>query len=162
MKMSILTAASVAVACLFIRVSSATAVPNSLLAPFPRPDADQTRHVIHVPPRSDEPLYQVEIQVGKTLTVDCNHYAFGGELTEHHVPNWGYDYFVYSREHPLVSTEMACPPDSERTLFIQAVDANRMLRYNSRMPIVLYTPRDMEVKYQLWHVETTPTAAVQQ
>lgn len=162
MKTSIFAASGIISAAMLMWCQTASAMTNSVLAPFPQPDADQVRHVIQVPPRADEALYQIEIQIGKTLTVDCNHYAFGGELTEHHVPGWGYDYFVYGREHPLVSTEKACLPDSERTLFVQAVDANRMLRYNSRMPVVIYTPRDMDVKYQLWHAEAAPLAAAHQ
>lgn len=137
----------------------ASGATNAILAPFPLPDAGQVRHVIQVPARSDEPRIQVEIQVGKTLTIDCNHYAFGGELVEHHVPGWGYDYFAYGKEHPLVSTEKACPPDSERSAFVQAVDANRMLRYNSRMPIVIYTPADIEVRYLLWRADAEPLQA---
>lgn len=132
---------------------------TATLSPFPLPDAGQVRHVIQLPARADEPRIQVEIQVGKTLTIDCNHYAFGGELIEHHVPGWGYDYFSYGKEHPLVSTEKGCPPDSERSAFVQAVDANRMLRYNSKMPIVIYTPADIEVRYLLWHSDAEPLQA---
>lgn len=151
--------ASITASLLMFGAVMANGATRATLAPFPQPDASQVRHVIQLPARADEQRIQVEIQVGKPLTIDCNHYAFGGELVERHVPGWGYDYFVYGKEHPLVSTEKACPPDSERSAFVQAVDANRMLRYNSRMPIVIYTPSDIEVRYLLWHAETEPSQA---
>ena len=153
------TLANAATALLMLGPTMASAAPNAALAPFPQPEPGQIRHVIQLPARAEEPRFQVEIQVGKTLTIDCNHYAFGGELVERHVPGWGYDYFVYGKEHPLVSTEKACPPDSERSAFVQAVDANRMLRYNSRMPIVIYTPADIEVRYMLWRADADPMPA---
>lgn len=157
MKMSSL--ANAAVSLLVFGSALATGAPNASLAPFPQPEPGQVRHVIQLPARPEEARLQVEIQVGKTLTIDCNHYAFGGELIERHVPGWGYDYFVYGKEHPLVSTEKACLPDSERSAFVQAVDANRMLRYNSRLPIVIYTPADIDVRYLLWHADAEPIPA---
>lgn len=160
MKKSILAATTALLLALNVEVSSGAA--TSALAPFPQPEPGQVRHVILLPAQADETRIQVEIQIGKVLTIDCNHYGFGGELIEHQVPGWGYDYFVYGKEHPLVSTEKACPPDSERTAFVQAVDANRMMRYNSQLPIVIYTPADMKVRYLLWHAESVPSEAVRQ
>ena len=154
--------ATITVSLLTLNAGVANGAATSALSPFPQPETGQVRHVILLPARADETRTQIEIQIGKTLTIDCNHYAFGGELIEHQVPGWGYDYFVYGKEHPLVSTEKACPPDSERTAFVQAVDANRMLRYNSQLPIVIYTPADMKVRYLLWHAESEPSEAVRQ
>ena len=161
MKMFTFASAAAAALLALMPIMASSAVNNAALAPFPQPESGQVRHVIQLPPRAEEQRFQVEIQVGKTLTIDCNHYAFGGELVEHHVPGWGYDFFMYGKEHPLVSTEKACPPDSERSAFVQAVDANRMLRYNSRMPIVIYTPSDMEVRYLLWRTDAEPILAEQ-
>lgn len=158
MKKSILAATAIS-SLLILEPALASETSNAALAPFPPPATGQARHVIQLPARADESRIQVEIQLGKTLTIDCNHYAFGGELVEHHVPGWGYDYFIYGKEHPLVSTEKACPPDSDRSAFVQAVDANRMLRYNSRMPIVIYTPSDIDVRYLLWYAEADPSQA---
>ena len=159
MKMFTYASAATAALLALMPVMANSAVRTAALAPFPQPESGQARNVILLPPRAEEQRLQVEVQVGKTLTIDCNHYAFGGELAEHHVPGWGYDFFVYGKEHPLVATEKACPPDSERRAFVQAVDANRMLRYNSRIPIVIYTPADMEVRYFLWRTDAEPILA---
>lgn len=120
------------------------------LVPFPQPSESQVRYVIQLPPEAHEQHLQVEVQVGKVLDIDCNHYAFGGELSEHHLPGWGYDYFVFSDAHPLMSTEKACTSSGTHPAFVQAADANRLLRYNSQLPMVIYTPKDMEVRYVLW------------
>lgn len=119
-------------------------------APFLEPSLSQARYVIQLPSEAHEQHLQVEVQIGKMLDIDCNHYAFGGELSERHLPGWGYDYFVFSDQHPLMSTEKACPNSQTHKAFVQAVDANRLLRYNSRLPIVIYVPKDMEVRYMLW------------
>lgn len=132
---------------------------SSSFAPFPEPSVVQARYVIQLPSDAHEQHLQVEIQIGKMLDIDCNHYAFGGELSERHLPGWGYDYFVFSDIHPLMSTEKACPSNHTRKAFVQAADANRLLRYNSRLPIVIYVPKDMEVRYTLWRTNGTQIPA---
>lgn len=35
----------------------------------------------------------------------------------------------------------------------------KLLRYNSRLPIVVYVPSSVEVRYRLWRADPTPTRA---
>ena len=55
---------------------------------------------------------------------------------------------------PLASTMMACPDGKKEKKFVTAYlgDAG-MLRYNSKLPIVVYTPDNVDVKYRVWKAE---------
>ena len=55
---------------------------------------------------------------------------------------------------PAASTMMACPDGKKEKKFVTAYlgDAG-MLRYNSKLPIVVYTPDNVDVKYRVWKAE---------
>ena len=55
---------------------------------------------------------------------------------------------------PLAATMMACPDGKKEKKFVTAYlgDAG-MLRYNSKLPIVVYTPDNVDVKYRVWKAE---------
>ena len=61
-----------------------------------------------------------------------------------------------------VSTMMACPDGKKEKKFVTAyLGDNSLLRYNSKLPIVVYTPANVEVKYRVWKAEEeTGTAEV--
>lgn len=119
------------------------------LAPFPKAEEGQIQHVIRMPALDDEDLAKVQIIVGKTMTVDCNRQVFGGTLEERVAEGWGYNYYVLEELGQGASTLMACTPGSEREAFVGAADAP-LLRYNSRLPLVVYTPADVELRYRVW------------
>jgi len=62
---------------------------------------------------------------------------------------------------------MACPPDEpKRSAFVRINpgkdDAqNGWLRYNPKLPVVVYVPHDIEVRYRIWsadqHTATAPS-----
>lgn len=119
------------------------------LKAFPPATAGQKRHVLIVPAVEDESDLKVELMIGKTQMVDCNHHALGGELQTRTVEGWGYDYYLLSAFGPGRSTLMGCPAGSEREAFV-TIPSPDLARYNSRLPIVVYTPEDAEVRYRIW------------
>lgn len=119
------------------------------LQAFPAAEAGQTQHVIRLPALDDEDAVRVELVLGKTLTVDCNHTLLGGALETRTAEGWGYDYHVLPRVGPAASTLMGCPPDSSREAFV-TLPPQPLVRYNSRLPLVVYVPQDIEVRYRLW------------
>lgn len=119
------------------------------LAPFPKASEGQVQHVVRLPALDDEDLAKVQIIVGKTVTVDCNLRSFGGTLEERVAEGWGYNYYVLDDLGQGAATMMACPPGSEREAFVGAADAP-LLRYNSLLPLVVYTPDDVELRYRVW------------
>ncbi|BFO04250.1 Ecotin precursor [Pseudomonas putida] len=120
------------------------------VAPYPEAEKGFTRQVIHLPAQTDESAYQLEILAGKTLTVDCNRQRLAGSLEEHNLEGWGYSYYRLEKVGGPASTLMACPDGKKTEAFVPVVGEGFMLRYNSKLPVVLYVPKDIEVRYRIW------------
>lgn len=119
-------------------------------APYPKAEEGFTRQVIHLPKQQHEDRYKVEILAGKTLTVDCNLQRLGGKLLEKNLEGWGYPYYRLEQLSGPISTRMACPDGKTREDFVPVIGDGFVLRYNSKLPIVIYAPKDVEVRYRLW------------
>ena len=141
------TARFIALAAL---ASTAQAAKLEDVAPYPKAEAGFTRQVIHLPKQKREDNYKVEVIAGKTLTVDCNHQRLGGTLEEKTLEGWGYSYYRLESVSGPVSTLMACPDGKTRKAFVPVVGEGFVLRYNSKLPIVVYAPEGVEVRYRLW------------
>lgn len=127
---------------------------NDILAPFPQAEKGMKRQVIQLPAQQDESRYKVELLIGQKLEVDCNLHRLGGELSQKTVEGWGYDYYLFDKVSSPISTMMACPDGKKTTKFVTAgLGEKSMLRYNSKLPIVVYTPDNVEVKYRLWQAD---------
>jgi ecotin len=120
------------------------------LDPFPPPAAGQTRYAITLDARPDEALHRVELLVGRTMEVDCNRRHFVGALDAEVVQGWGYTYHVVRDVHGPAGSLMACPEDSHRRAFVSLGGGPHWVRYNSRLPVVVYVPEGFEVRYRLW------------
>ena len=132
------------------------------VAPFPKAEKGHTRLVIQLAPKNTEEDYQVEIIAGKTLPVDCNKPRLGGILEEKNLEGWGYPYYRIDKVIGPMSTLMACPEGTSKQGFVPVVGDGFMLRYNSKLPIVLYVPKDLEVRYRIWSADATTEKAVAQ
>ncbi|MDA8504966.1 serine protease inhibitor ecotin [Citrobacter sp. Awk 2] len=134
--------------------TDASAQPLEKVAPYPKADKGMKRQVIQLTPEKDESTLKVELLIGQTLEVDCNKHRLGGELDSKTLEGWGYDYYVFDKVTSPVSTMMACPDGKKEKKFITAyLGEDGMLRYNSKLPIVVYTPENVEVKYRIWKAE---------
>ncbi|MDA8510435.1 serine protease inhibitor ecotin [Citrobacter sp. Igbk 14] len=134
--------------------TDASAQPLEKVAPYPKADKGMKRQVIQLTPEKDESTLKVELLIGQTLEVDCNKHRLGGELDSKTLEGWGYDYYVFDKVTSPVSTMMACPDGKKEKKFITAyLGDDGMLRYNSKLPIVVYTPENVEVKYRIWKAE---------
>ncbi|HGH4657219.1 TPA: serine protease inhibitor ecotin [Enterobacter bugandensis] len=137
------------------------AQPLEKVAPYPQAEKGMKRQVIQLPVQQDEANYKVELLIGKTLEVDCNQHRLGGQLESKTLEGWGYDYYVFDKVTSPVSTMMACPDGKKEKKFVTAyLGDNTLLRYNSKLPIVVYTPENVEVKYRVWKAEETVGQAV--
>ncbi|CDL83941.1 serine protease inhibitor ecotin [Xenorhabdus szentirmaii] len=130
------------------------------VAPYPAPSEGMVRSVIELPPQVNERDYKVELIIGKDMEIDCNHHWFGGKLKKEVLSGWGYDYYVLNKVEGPFSTRMAChEPDTVR--FVQVnLDKDALVTYNSKLPLVVYTPKDIVVKYRIWQASQTIHTAV--
>ncbi|MNF15302.1 Ecotin precursor [compost metagenome] len=48
------------------------------------------------------------------------------------------------------STLMACPDNTRKEAFVPVVGDGFMLRYNSKLPVVVYVPDGVQVRYRIW------------
>lgn len=135
--------------------------PLEKVAPYPQAEKGMTRQVIQLPAQQNEANFKVELLIGKTLEVDCNQHRLGGQLESKTLEGWGYDYYVFNNVTSPVSTMMACPDGKKEKKFVTAyLGDNSLLRYNSKLPIVVYTPENVEVKYRVWKADENIGQAV--
>ncbi|MDE2203041.1 MAG: serine protease inhibitor ecotin [Burkholderiaceae bacterium] len=121
---------------------------------FPKAPDGQKRVVISLPATAHEDDIRVELIVGKTMRVDCNRHWFMGNLNQETVQGWGYGYYRLAGAKGPAATMMACPGQAEREAFVPVQGEGYLLRYNSRLPLVVYVPQAFEVRYRLWHAST--------
>jgi ecotin len=122
---------------------------------FPPADEGMTRYVISLPKQKDETSFRVELIIGKTVKTDAtNSYFFGGTLETENIPGWGFDRYILRKLGPMAGTLMAVDPHAPQVeRFISIGGEARFLRYNSRLPLVVYVPAGVEVRYRLWRAE---------
>ena len=108
------------------------------------------RHVIRLPALDDEDASKVELVVGRELEVDCNQHWYGASLSKEVVSGWGYSFYVIEKMGGPASTLKACPGETKERRFVTARLGDSLLRYNSRLPLVVYVPKGFEVRYRVW------------
>jgi ecotin len=142
---------------------STSAIAADELKAFPPAKPGMTRHVIKLEPLGDESALQVELLVGKTVKVDArNRYFFGGKLEKETVRGWGYDRYVLHKLGPMIGTLMAVDPGVAKVdRFVALRGEPRLVRYNSRLPLVVYVPAGVEVRYRIWRADPNATTAGQ-
>jgi ecotin len=142
-----------------VAVSTAFAADN--MKAFPPAEPGMTRYVINLPPQQDESVLKVELIVGKMVKTDpVNRYFFGGTLETETIAGWGFDRYVLRSLGPMAGTLMAVDPNTPQVdRFVTLGGEPKLLRYNSRLPIVVYVPSGVEVRYRLWRADPTATRA---
>lgn len=134
---------------------------KNLEAAYPAAAAGKTRHVILLPhkERGAEDDFKVEIVAGRTIDTDgVNTYRFGGEFRERDIPGWGFSYFEVDTLGAPLSTRIA-PSAGTPTVKAFASGPRMLVRYNSRLPLVVYAPEGTEIRWRLWRAEGEPQPA---
>ena len=145
----------------FVSISLVFAADD--LKAFPPAEDGMTRHVMSLPKQEDETAFKVELIIGKTVKTDAsNSYFFGGTLETETIPGWGFDRYILRKLGPMAGTLMAVDPNAPQVeRFISIGGEARLLRYNSRLPLVVYVPVGVEVRYRLWRAEPNVAQAQQ-
>lgn len=151
---------SMVVAGMAVLSASAQTEAERNLKAFPPADQGMTRHVLMLPPAEQEDSLRVELKIGKTLKTDAaNRYFFGGSLQAVNIEGWGFTRYVVADLGPMGGTLMAVDPEVPKVdRFITLGGEPELLRYNSRLPLVVYVPKNVEVRYRIWKAgpETNP------
>jgi ecotin len=122
---------------------------------FPPAEKGTVRYVLQLPKQDDESAFKVELIVGKTVLLDeHNRYFFGGKIQQETIEGWGFPRYNVSQLGPMAGTQMAVDPNAPKVdRFITLGGEPYLIRYNSRLPVVIYAPEGVEVRYRIWRAE---------
>ena len=78
--------------------------------------------------------------------------AIAGEIKKDTIEGWGFPRYVVGEIGPMAGTRMAIDPNAPKVnRFIRIGGEPYLIRYNSRLPIVIYVPEGVEVRYRVWN-----------
>lgn len=123
---------------------------NSVLAQFPNKQEHLMRNFIVLPALENERNYKVEVFFGKTLMVDCNPKLLQGEIPQSfRLNDTPYSYYTLNNVNVGNTYQQKCMDSTKNKQFVPALDSTLLLPYNSKIPLVFYTPRDVQIKYRI-------------
>jgi len=110
-----------------------------------------TRHVIHLPKVADPGRYRVELVPGRSELADCSLRGYSAALERRNLPG-GAPYYVLGALQPLPAAGSCADPTRKRR-FVRVRGDNLLLPYDSRQPLVVYLPAQMQLKYRIWRAD---------
>lgn len=137
---------------LALHVAGMTPEADANMKAYPPAKDGQTRYVLKLPEATNEDLLKVELQVGKVIEVDAlNRYFYAGKLNEETIEGWGFPRYVLATLGPLAGTRVGVDPNTPKVArFVTLGGDPYWIRYNSRLPVVVYVPAGVEVRYRIW------------
>lgn len=145
------------IAGLIIQCAAVFGSEHPELKVFPLAEEGFERFAIVLPhkERGEDDAFRVEIIVGKEMLTDgVNLVRLGNAIEQRTLDGWGYSYYVVSGGSNTISTMMA-PPEGAPLVKTFVTATPLYMRYNSRLPIVVYVPTGYEVRYRIWHANET-------
>lgn len=121
-------------------------------APYPEPTANQRRYVIYLQEQPNEDdNFKVQLIPGQIKEVDpVNRHFIRAQVEEKTVQGWGYDYHVVTFGPAMGMTLMAPPPGAGTAPKFVGDYNQPLIRYNSKLPIVVYVPKEGVLHYKIW------------
>ncbi len=108
------------------------------------------KHAIFLEPRVDETLYKVEMYAVKSQEVDnCNKYFLLGDFELKTLEVHGFPYYIFKSNAQIISTKISCGDNITKMKNVPS-GKTELLKYISVLPLVVYAPRDIEIKYKIW------------
>jgi len=128
--------------------------PQDQLKAYPKAEVGAKRLLVFLPTQEQESDFRVELQIGKWIETDpINRYFLSGTMTEETIQGWGYPMFVVKELGEMAGTRIGVEGDRKIKRFITLGGEPQLLRYNSKLPVVVYVPEDAEVRYRIWKTE---------
>ena len=122
---------------------------------FPPAESGMVRYVLQLPAQDDESLLKVELLVGQIVQTDAkNRYFLGGKINQQTIKGFGYTIYKVSKIGPMAGTLIAVDPNEPKVdRFITLGGEPYLIRYNSKLPVVVYVPDGADVRYRIWRTE---------
>jgi ecotin len=131
------------------------------LKAFPAAKEGMERFVIVLPhkERGQEDDFKVELIPGRKMRTDgVNLMRLGMKIEARPLKGWGYTYYEVTGRALGMSTMMAVPPGTPQVeKFVSG--SPLLIRYNSRLPVVVYAPKGYEIRYRIWQAPKATKAA---
>lgn len=128
---------------------------------FPEAEEGFVKYVIEVPETDNDYDHKVELLIGKEVMVDCNGYSLSGKIENITLKGWGYKYLKISDIHRGPSTLMHCSEEKTKEFVTLYMGEEALRRYNHRSPIVVYIPKEYELRYRVWSADNEVHTAKQ-
>lgn len=126
---------------------------------FPKAKKGYKQVYIQLPIAKNENDLKVEYFVGADKMVDCNQQSMMGSIEKKDVEGWGYSYFDVDTKGEIMSTAMGCLDQKTTKKFVTLQP--EITIYNSKLPLVFYIPKDLEVRYRVLKPESDLKKATQ-
>ncbi|MDH6254359.1 ecotin [Chryseobacterium sp. H1D6B] len=126
---------------------------------FPKSKEGYKQVYIQLPVAKNENDLKVEFFVGTEKMLDCNNYFLMGNVKTQDLQGWGYNYYEVESKGEVGGTLMACLDKKTTKKFVSLQP--EIVRYNSKLPLVFYIPKDLEVRYRILRPDTSMKKAVQ-
>ena len=132
--------------------------PQDNMKAYPPAADGMKRVVVYLESKEEEDDYRIELMVGKTVEVDAaNRFFFSGTLEEETIEGWGFPKYIVKQIGPMAGTRIGVDPDAPKVKrFVILGGEPKLLRYNSKLPLVVYVPKDAEVKLKVWVASPQP------
>ncbi|MFZ4929339.1 serine protease inhibitor ecotin [Chryseobacterium sp. Mn2064] len=126
---------------------------------FPKAKDGYKQVYIQLPIEKNEKDLKVELFVGMEKMLDCNNYFLMGDMKTKDLEGWGYNYYEVDSKGETAGTLMGCLNQKMTKKFVSLNP--EIVRYNSKLPLVFYVPKDIEVRYRVLRPDNTMKKAVQ-
>jgi ecotin len=125
------------------------------LKAFPPAEKGMVRHVLQLSKQDDESAFQIELIAGMTVQVDeANRHFFGGKIEEETIKGWGFPRYNIRKLGPMAGTLIGVDLNAPKVnRFVALGGEPYLIRYNSRLPIVVYSPEGVEIQYRVWRAD---------
>lgn len=126
---------------------------------FPKAKEGFKQVYIQLPIAKNENDLKVEFFVGAEKMLDCNKHFLMGKVNTQDLQGWGYSYYEVESSGETGGTLMACPDQKKTKKFVSLQP--EIVRYNSKLPLVFYVPKDLEVRYRILRPDAAMKKATQ-
>ncbi|AZA63043.1 serine protease inhibitor ecotin [Chryseobacterium indoltheticum] len=126
---------------------------------FPKAKEGFKQVYIQLPVAKNENDLKVEFFVGAEKMLDCNKHFLMGKVNTQDLQGWGYSYYEIESSGETGGTLMACPDQKKTKKFVSLQP--EIVRYNSKLPLVFYVPKDLEVRYRILRPDAAMKKATQ-